>query len=187
MKTKMLTVLTSAALGVALSGCAASKGAYSGNIQDDAAASASDSAAVVAQEEAGSIQPDFLSPAKPLDDERGNPKSLLAKRLIHFDYDKSVVPPDAITLIEAHADFMTRNPNVNILVAGHADERGSTEYNLALGQRRSNAVRDIFVSFGIAAGRIEALSFGETDPINPASTEDAWRENRRAELRYSDE
>ena len=186
MKKNFLLIVSLAFGGLVLGGCAADKGAYSGNIKDDAVPVESASSETISAE-SSSVTPDFNTPAKEVDDERSIDGSLLSQRLVYFEYDKSIVPNEALNIIDAHIDFLIRNPAKKLIIAGHTDERGSNEYNLALGQRRADAVRDIMLRGGVPNGQIESISFGESAPIDNAINESAWQKNRRAELRYADE
>jgi peptidoglycan-associated lipoprotein len=99
---------------------------------------------------------------------------------IHFDYDRFSIRPEDRKILADKASFLNANPNVKIRVEGHADERGTTEYNLALGERRANAAKEYLVFLGINAGRITTVSYGEEKPLDPALTEEAYAQNRRA-------
>jgi peptidoglycan-associated lipoprotein len=109
----------------------------------------------------------------------------ILEQIVHFDYDESTIRADAQELLAAKVPVLRSNPAIRIRVEGHADERGSVEYNLALGMRRANAVRDYLVGFGIDASRIEVQSFGEDRPMAMGSNESAWAQNRRAEFRVT--
>ncbi|MDQ8022970.1 MAG: peptidoglycan-associated lipoprotein Pal [Moraxellaceae bacterium] len=113
-----------------------------------------------------------------------NPASLLSKRSIFFAYDKFDVSEDYQPLVVTHALFLTKNPSYKIVIQGNADERGSSEYNLALGQKRADAVKSGLVALGVSAGQIETISFGKEKPRNTGSDEVAWAENRRADIVY---
>jgi peptidoglycan-associated lipoprotein len=102
--------------------------------------------------------------------------------VVHFDYDQSDIRPDARAALDAKIPILQANPNVAIRIAGHTDERGSDEYNLALGQRRAAAAKRYLVERGIAEARIETISYGEERPVAQGSDEDAWAQNRRAEF-----
>ncbi len=104
-------------------------------------------------------------------------------RIIYFEYDSNVVKPEYQSLIDAHARFLKSN-NRNVVIEGHTDERGGREYNLALGQRRAEAVRRSLTLLGVPDSRIEAVSFGEEKPAAPGGDESAWSQNRRAEISY---
>ncbi|AMO25124.1 peptidoglycan-associated lipoprotein Pal [Ramlibacter solisilvae] len=105
-------------------------------------------------------------------------------RLIYFDFDSYVVKPEFQSLLDAHAKFMKANPNRRVAIEGHTDDRGGREYNLALGQRRSEAVRRALGLLGVSDNQIEAVSFGKEKPAAPGSDEAAWAKNRRAEIVY---
>ncbi|CAN5673343.1 hypothetical protein BH23GEM9_BH23GEM9_18760 [soil metagenome] len=106
----------------------------------------------------------------------------ILEETVHFDYDDSTLRADAQEALGRKVPVLRANPNVRIRIAGHADERGSVEYNLALGMRRANAVRDYLSGFGIDAARFETTSMGEDMPLDPRGTEAAWALNRRAEF-----
>ena len=121
-------------------------------------------------------------------DESGNPVNpntgMPLGRVFYFDFDKAVLRPDALALLELHASFLRDNPDKRVLIEGHTDERGTREYNLALGERRADSVRTFLVSSGVRRGQIETVSYGEERPIDPGHTESAWAKNRRAEVVY---
>lgn len=105
-------------------------------------------------------------------------------RIIYFDFDSYTVKPDYQSVIDGHARFLKANPQRHISIEGHTDERGGREYNLALGQKRSEAVRKSLVLLGVSDGQIEAVSFGKEKPAAQGSGEDVWAQNRRAEISY---
>jgi peptidoglycan-associated lipoprotein len=107
------------------------------------------------------------------------------EEIVYFDYDESTIRADAQEALARKVPILRANPGVRLRVVGHTDERGSVEYNLALGMRRANAVRDYLAGFGIDANRFDTLSMGEDVPLDPRSTEDAWARNRRAEFTVS--
>jgi peptidoglycan-associated lipoprotein len=96
-----------------------------------------------------------------------------------FDYDKADIRTDTRDALSATAKFLSSNPQVKVVLEGHCDERGSTEYNLALGDRRAAAAKQFVVSLGISADRIETVSYGKEKPFCSASTEECWQQNRR--------
>jgi peptidoglycan-associated lipoprotein len=100
----------------------------------------------------------------------------------YFDYDKADIRADAQTALQHDADFLKRYPQARIVVEGHCDERGSTEYNLALGDRRANAVKQYLVNLGIPAANINTVSYGKEKPVCTESTEGCWQKNRRGHL-----
>ncbi len=116
-----------------------------------------------------------------------DPNSLLSRRNIFFDYDGFVVSAEYRAIIEAHAKYLVTNKATRLRIEGHTDERGSREYNLALGQRRADAVRRSLVLLGVNETQIETVSFGEEKPAMTGTSEEAWRANRRADLAYPGE
>ena len=109
------------------------------------------------------------------------------KRIVLFDFDSFVVKDEYRSTVEAHAKFLQANKSARIALQGHADERGSREYNLALGQKRAEAVRKALVVLGVTDAQLEAVSFGEEKPRDEADTEAAYAENRRVDVVYGDE
>lgn len=113
-----------------------------------------------------------------------DPDSPLAVRTIYFDYDSANIRADFNDTVAAHAALLAANPSVSVTLEGHADERGSREYNLALGERRALAVRRQLVLLGAAAGQIRTVSYGEERPAVGGHDEQAYSMNRRVELVY---
>lgn len=109
----------------------------------------------------------------------------ILEQLVYFDYDESTIRADAQEALAAKVPFLRSNPGIRIRIEGHADERGSVEYNLALGMRRANAVKQYLADFGLDAARFDTQSFGEDRPLVQGSGESAWSQNRRAEFRVS--
>jgi len=105
-------------------------------------------------------------------------------RLVYFDYDSFVVKPEFQSVIAAHARFLRAQPARKIAIEGHTDERGGREYNLALGQKRAEAVRNALSLLGVSSNQMEAVSFGKEKPAVTGSDEAAFAKNRRAEIRY---
>ncbi|MBB3898276.1 peptidoglycan-associated lipoprotein Pal [Roseococcus suduntuyensis] len=99
---------------------------------------------------------------------------------VFFDTDRSTIRADQRTVLDRQASWMQQNAAVQVTVEGHADERGTREYNLALGQRRANSARDVLVAGGVAPARIQTISYGKDRPEALGSNEDAWAQNRRA-------
>ena len=97
---------------------------------------------------------------------------------VYFDYNEYSIRTDARPILDAQATWLARYPTVNVRIEGNADERGTQEYNFALGERRANAVRDYLVSKGVAATRISVVSYGKERPIDAGSNEEAWQRNR---------
>ncbi len=108
----------------------------------------------------------------------------LAQRSVYYDFDKYDIKPESRALIEAHARYLRDNPNVKVRIEGNADERGSAEYNLALGQQRSVGVLKMMTLLGVPETRIEAVSFGKEKPKASGHDETSWSENRRSDIVY---
>ncbi|HXX86703.1 MAG TPA: peptidoglycan-associated lipoprotein Pal [Casimicrobiaceae bacterium] len=114
-----------------------------------------------------------------------DPSSILSKRIIYFDFDSYVVKDEFKPLIEAHARYLQANRNARMTIQGNADERGSREYNIALGQRRADAVKKMMLIFGAGEVQIETVSFGKEKPRVDGHDEAAWAQNRRDEIVYA--
>ncbi|MCH1570143.1 MAG: OmpA family protein [Longimicrobiales bacterium] len=104
------------------------------------------------------------------------------EEMVFFDYDMSEIRDDAQASLRAKVDILRASPQVQIRIEGHADERGSTEYNMALGNRRAEAIRQFLAGFGLAENRFEIVSFGEGRPLQQGSTESDWARNRRGQF-----
>ena len=109
---------------------------------------------------------------------------LLTVRLVHFDYDSSDLSNADYQTLQAHAQYLSQNPTAKVLLAGHADERGTREYNMALGERRANAVQAYLNSNGAKSSQLDTVSYGKEKPLNEGNDEAAWAENRRVEITY---
>ena len=109
---------------------------------------------------------------------------LLAKTRVHFAFDSSAIDDEARAIIEAHAAHLAANPQIRLVLEGHCDERGTREYNLALGERRAQAVEKLMRALGVGSNRATTVSYGEEKPIDAEHNESAWRQNRRVEIQY---
>ena len=103
-------------------------------------------------------------------------------QLIYFDYDSYALRPDALETLKANADKIKAVPNVMVQIEGHCDERGTQEYNLALGERRALATREYLMSLGVSGDRLLTISYGEENPVDPGHDESAWSKNRRCQF-----
>ncbi len=117
-------------------------------------------------------------------DPLSDPSSILAKRSIYFDLDSYVVKDEYKSVIDAHGKYLASRPDRKVLIQGNTDERGGSEYNLALGQKRADAVRRALSLRGVPESQMEAVSFGKEKPKAMGSNEEAWKENRRADIAY---
>ena len=121
--------------------------------------------------------------ANPLKD----PANILSKRSVYFDFDSNAVKDEFRPVVQAHSKYMVDKRDAKIRIEGNCDERGSREYNLALGQRRAESVKKTMTVLGVAESRIETVSFGEEKPANAGHDEAAWAQNRRADIKYAGE
>ena len=111
-------------------------------------------------------------------------KAFLAKRVVHFNYDSSDLSNEDYQTLQGHAQYLVANANSKVALTGHTDERGTREYNMALGERRAKAVESFLITNGVAATQLEAVSYGKEMPVDAGHDENAWKENRRVELNY---
>jgi len=114
-----------------------------------------------------------------------NPASPLSRLSVYFDFDSYAIPADAQQMIEAHASYISTHPTARVVLEGNTDERGGREYNLALGQRRSDAVKTRLQLFGVPADRLESISFGKEKPRAFGKDEASYQENRRVDFNYT--
>ncbi|QIK37563.1 peptidoglycan-associated lipoprotein Pal [Caldichromatium japonicum] len=125
----------------------------------------------------GSERPGALRPWE-------DPSSPLYERTIYFDYDTAQIKPEYVNLIRSHARYLGDHPDLRVTLEGHTDERGTREYNLALGDRRAEAVHQFMLSEGVRPKQLATLSYGEERPSDPGHTEQSWRLNRRVFIQY---
>ncbi|HLU62532.1 MAG TPA: peptidoglycan-associated lipoprotein Pal [Gammaproteobacteria bacterium] len=131
--------------------------------------------------EAGGVgQPERMS----IDERLQDPADPLSQRVVYFEFDRSDIPREELATLDAHARFLVENPNVRIRLEGHADERGSREYNIGLGDRRAQAVRRILLFQGVSADQITTVSYGEERPAVQGQGPEVWAKNRRVEIIY---
>ncbi|HHL31082.1 MAG TPA: peptidoglycan-associated lipoprotein Pal [Oceanospirillales bacterium] len=114
-----------------------------------------------------------------------NPKSLLSERVILFAYDQATVESEYRELIAIHAKYLSANPSARVVLEGHADERGTPEYNLALGERRGKSVANLLRAQGASAAQVSVVSFGEEKPVALCNNESCWSQNRRVRIVYT--
>lgn len=114
-----------------------------------------------------------------------NADSLLSKRVVYFDFDKSDVKSEYRAIVAAHATYVSAHNTARVTLEGHADERGTREYNLGLGERRGNAVSGLLSAGGAMGGQLDSVSYGEERPVCRVSDESCWSQNRRVEIVYT--
>lgn len=108
----------------------------------------------------------------------------ISQRVVHFEFDSSALKAKDLEIVSNHAKYLSRNSGTRVRLEGHADERGTREYNVGLGERRANAVRDALLLRGVSARQISVVSYGEERPVSLDHNERAWAENRRVEFVY---
>lgn len=170
---------------VAVAGCSTTgtqSGSRSATVEDQSTAAGSSSTGSNVQTygagNRGTTGMDALEdPSNPL-------YNLLQERTIYFEYDKSEIQAQYRDIVEAHATYLSDHPDVTVTLEGHADERGSREYNLALGERRAIAVERQLTLLGVQASQINTVSYGEERPVAMGHDESAWSRNRRVEIVY---
>ncbi len=163
-------------LCAAMVGCASSGGTTDEEATTETSAEESQSQAVPDSPDVGVVTEEQAAGSV------ANP--LLDQTMVYFGYDRSEIRPEFKDVLNAHAQYLQANPNARIVLEGHCDERGTVEYNLALGERRANTVKRYLVVQGANPGQLESVSFGEERPAMVGSSELNWSKNRRAEIKY---
>jgi peptidoglycan-associated lipoprotein len=152
-------------------------------VKDDAAMAkqAEDEDAMKAKEAAEKARQEELARQKAMEEERllEEAKNMFLNDDIHFEFDSSTLTPEAQLTLKKKAEWLQNNPEAMSTIEGHCDERGTSEYNLALGDRRATSAKNFLVDLGISASRLTTISYGEERPIDPGQNEDAWAKNRR--------
>ena len=172
----MKKTLAIAAFALLFAGCASQPTTDGAPVQEGTSPSTS-------QPSTGAVQGSGVA-GDPLNDPSHPMYRQLQARSVYFDFDSDAIKSEFVPVIEAHARFLRDNPNRNVLIQGHADERGSREYNLGLGQRRADAVKSRLTLLGAKASQVESTSLGEEKPRCTESTESCYAENRRGDLVY---
>lgn len=176
----MKTLLSLSALLFILAGCSSSETKPEAEVEDrsasaDSAGSGDDSDVNVSTADGYTIQ---------TVDDLNDPNSHLSVRIIYFAYDSSEIRPEFRPAIEAHAEYLANNPDTIVTLEGHTDERGSREYNLALGESRADSVKRQLTLLGASAGQIRNVTYGEERPEVDGHDESAWSQNRRVLILY---
>jgi peptidoglycan-associated lipoprotein len=138
----------------------------------------------VAQAPAPATDSRSVQPVETETDELNQPGGVLANRSVYFDFDSYAVRDDGKPVVSNHSSYLTKHANRKVLIQGNTDERGGTEYNLALGQKRAEAVRKAMGALGVPDGQMEAVSLGKEKPKATGHDEAAYAENRRADIVY---
>jgi len=179
---RLMRLACCAAAALVLAACASTP------LEEQPAAPVTDASAGAAGAQPGTADPRAVARvdagASTGIDPLNDPASPLSKRSIFFDFDSFVVNPEFQGTVEAHGKFLVANPGRRVTIEGNADERGSREYNLALGQKRAEAVKSRLRLLGVAESQMETVSLGEEKPRATGHDEASWAENRRADLNY---
>lgn len=162
-------------LSLAIVGCASGGGTTDEAATTDTAAEESQTQGVPGSEGIDVVTEEQAAMA-------ANP--LLDQTTVYFGYDRSEIRPEFKDVLNAHAAYLVANPQARVVLEGHCDERGTVEYNLALGERRANTVKRYLIVQGANPSQLESISFGEERPAEVGSTEAAWSKNRRTEISY---
>jgi peptidoglycan-associated lipoprotein len=178
-----------AALGLLVAGCSSTGGGMEQTGVTVETRNADPVTKPIAQPEPQKVVPITAGPVQSskLPPELSDPKNILSRRSIHFDYDKFEIRDEYKSLLAAHAKFLTSRRDFRMLIQGNADERGSREYNIALGQKRADAIRRALVLLGASEEQLESVSLGEEKPKSDGHDETAWAENRRGDMLYRGE
>ena len=181
-------ILSMAAL-VWLAGCASQGTKEQGAAVEDR----KPSVAEVVQPPPVKVKPDIAPVVKPVESKPivanplKDPNNILSKRSVYYDYDSTIVKDEFKPMVMAHARYLAQNRSARMVIQGNTDERGSREYNIALGQRRADSVKQMMLLLGAQEAQIETVSFGEEKPRAPGKDEAAFSENRRSDIVYQGE
>ena len=177
----LLTFITIFIITAALSACGGRKVAVEDGVNAEPV--------TVVTGEAGSsvLGEDELLAGSSLDDgtvEGDEPLNLLNQRVVYFEYDSSALTAEGEAIIQSHAQYLGGGPGTQVILEGHADERGTREYNLSLGEDRAQSVATLMQGLGVDSGNIQTISYGEERPVSLGSGESSWSLNRRVEILY---
>jgi peptidoglycan-associated lipoprotein len=175
----MNKIVYAALLAVFLAGCQTTSNQAPVEDKSGAASAGTQSGATTSGTQSGAVS-GTQTGMNPLKD----PNNILSKRSVYFEFDSFVVADQYKPIIEAHAKYLAANKNAKVTLQGHADERGSREYNIALGQKRADAVKRMMQLMGVQEMVVETVSFGKEKPRNMGHDEAAWAENRRVDIVY---
>ncbi len=152
---------------------------------------ADENAEKMAAEKKAQLEEQKLIEEKRLQEEAKQRENIAARNIflsedIRFEFDKAVILPETREVLKKKAAWLQENPDVKVMIEGHCDDRGTTEYNIALGARRAESAKACMIDLGIAASRMSTISYGEERPVDPRHNEEAWAKNRRAHFAIRD-
>lgn len=182
---KMLGLSLAASLLIGLAGCSTTGDIESAPPVEDRDGVSSSGAAGTGQGVEGAQTSGAAGAGAFQGDALDDPASPLSTRVIYFEFDSSEIKPEYQQLLQTHGQYLAAHPEARLAIEGHTDERGTREYNLALGERRADAVKRVLVLDGALAEQVESVSFGEEKPVYTGSDDAGMTENRRAELNYT--
>jgi peptidoglycan-associated lipoprotein len=180
----MKRFILSLSVALLMAGCASSVKLDDVPVEDRAGSSVASGAGANASAEGGVVGKNGVASVDLGNSAQDAAMTSVAARTIYFDYDSFVIKPEFQALIEKQANYIKADRNRRVAIEGHTDERGGREYNLALGQKRAEAVRRVMGLLGVGDGQVEAVSFGKEKPAVQGSDEAAMSKNRRAEITY---
>ncbi len=176
----MKKLMLSALLLSFLAACASTPTKEKAAVEDKSVPATAAEAPAPAQAQAAVSQEVAVNPLT-------DPNNILSKRSVYYDFDSSAVKDEYKPMIEAHAKYLIAHPDAKVTLQGNTDERGSREYNLALGQRRADSVKQFMTVLGVPGKQIETVSFGEEKPKATCHDESCWKQNRRTDIVYQGE
>lgn len=179
MKIRYLLLSTCAAF--LLSACASTGERADTEAASDSAQTSDRDTSGMGDDRRGSAEPLPMSEEEKLAQKKAE---LERENIVYFEFDSSDLSREARSIVEKHADFLTSNPDVNVRLEGHTDERGTREYNIGLGERRAQAVARVLTARGVSGDQFSVVSYGEERPAVAGSNEQAWAKNRRVEIVY---
>lgn len=182
---KIANVFAATALALLLTACASTGDVTGAPVEDRGAATTTEGSAAQGAEGATAASGAGES-AEFQGDALEDPASPLAQRVFYFGFDSDTLSEGDLEVIKAHGAYLAQNPDKKLVLEGHTDERGSREYNLALGERRAASVKRVLTLSGATADQVEVVSYGEEKPARAGNDEAAWAQNRRAELLYQE-
>jgi peptidoglycan-associated lipoprotein len=179
----MMRILAVAALAAFVAACSSTPDSEQAPapVEDSKPGATGPSTAPVTQQPIGTTQ---IGGDPNKDPRLTDPKSVLSKRSVYFDFDSDAIKPEFVPVVEAHGAFLRQNPGAKMLIQGNADERGSREYNLALGQRRADALKKRLVLLGAKDTQVESVSLGEEKPVCSDASEECYAKQRRDDMLY---
>jgi peptidoglycan-associated lipoprotein len=180
MKHAQLLMVPALALALAMTGCASKKPATTATTTTSATDTAANGANTNGVGSNGAMDGQNMNGNGPMD----AMKAALMSRVVHFGYDSSDLSQEDFGTLNAHSRYLASTAGAKVTLVGHTDERGTREYNLALGERRAKAVQAFLVTNGANNSQIETVSYGKETPVNEGHSEAAWAENRRVEIKY---